>query len=66
MATIYTVLGGTLLNLGVTFSSQGSQAIANGSFVGAGDLLPSLKDSLKKIFRFVFKVSVRVHECVFF
>ncbi|PKI76855.1 protein ACTIVITY OF BC1 COMPLEX KINASE 7, chloroplastic-like [Punica granatum] len=36
MATMYTVLGGTLLNLGVTFSSQGSQFIANGSFVGAG------------------------------
>ncbi|PPD71053.1 hypothetical protein GOBAR_DD32067 [Gossypium barbadense] len=36
MATMYTVLGGTLVNLGVTFSSQGSQIIANGSFVGAG------------------------------
>lgn len=36
MATMYTVLGGTLLNVGVTFSSQGSQAIANGSFIGAG------------------------------
>lgn len=36
MATMYTVLGGTLLNLGVTFTSQGSQFIANGSFVGAG------------------------------
>ncbi|XVE72567.1 hypothetical protein DITRI_Ditri11bG0048700 [Diplodiscus trichospermus] len=41
MATVYTVLGGTLLNLGVTFSSQGSQIIANGSFVGAGDNSPS-------------------------
>lgn len=37
MATMYTVLGGTLLNLGVTFSSQGNGAIANGSFIGAGD-----------------------------
>lgn len=37
MATMYTVLGGTLLNLGVTFTSQGSQIIANGSFVGAGE-----------------------------
>ncbi|XP_062152427.1 protein ACTIVITY OF BC1 COMPLEX KINASE 7, chloroplastic-like isoform X2 [Alnus glutinosa] len=36
MATMYTVLGGTLLNLGVTFSGQGSQVIANGSFIGAG------------------------------
>ena len=37
MATIYTVIGGTLLNLGVTLSSQGSQVFANGSFVGAGE-----------------------------
>ncbi|KAK4492911.1 hypothetical protein RD792_000238 [Penstemon davidsonii] len=37
MATIHTVLGGTLLNLGVTFSNQGSQIIANGSFVAAGE-----------------------------
>ncbi|KAF9589289.1 hypothetical protein IFM89_022359 [Coptis chinensis] len=38
MATMYTVLGGTLANIGVTLSSQGSQVIANGSFVGAGSL----------------------------
>ncbi|KAL0445068.1 UNVERIFIED_CONTAM: protein ACTIVITY OF BC1 COMPLEX kinase, chloroplastic [Sesamum latifolium] len=37
MATIYTVAGGTLLNLGVTFSNQGSEVIANGSFVAAGE-----------------------------
>lgn len=36
MATLYTVLGGTLLNLGVTLTSQGNLAIANGSYVGAG------------------------------
>lgn len=47
MATMYTVLGGTLLNLGVTFSSQGSQVIANGSFVGAGDMLPRSYIALK-------------------
>ncbi|KAK6116308.1 hypothetical protein DH2020_049935 [Rehmannia glutinosa] len=35
MATIYTVFGGTLLNLGMTFSNQGSEVIANGSFVAA-------------------------------
>ncbi|KAL8209113.1 hypothetical protein R6Q57_008525 [Mikania cordata] len=37
MATMYTVIGGTLVNIGVTFSTQGSQLIANGSFVGAGE-----------------------------
>ncbi|KAL0400384.1 UNVERIFIED_CONTAM: protein ACTIVITY OF BC1 COMPLEX kinase, chloroplastic [Sesamum radiatum] len=37
MATIYTVASGTLLNLGVTFSNQGSEVIANGSFVAAGE-----------------------------
>ncbi|GMP66519.1 hypothetical protein CsSME_00026849 [Camellia sinensis var. sinensis] len=36
MATMYTVLGGTLLNLGVTLGNQGIQVIANGSFIGAG------------------------------
>ncbi|TYK08811.1 Kinase superfamily protein isoform 1 [Cucumis melo var. makuwa] len=36
MATMYTVMGGTLLNLGITLSSQGNQAVAGGSFVGAG------------------------------
>ncbi|RZB66778.1 Protein ACTIVITY OF BC1 COMPLEX KINASE 7, chloroplastic isoform A [Glycine soja] len=35
MATMYTVLGGTLLNLGITMSSQGNITIANGSFIGA-------------------------------
>lgn len=39
MATIYTVFGGTLLNLGVTLSGQGRQLFANGLFMGAGDLL---------------------------
>ena len=38
MATMYTVLGGTLLNLGVTLGNQGSQVIANGLYVGAGKL----------------------------
>jgi hypothetical protein len=38
MATMYTVLGGTLLNIGVNLSSQGNQTFANGSFVGAGDI----------------------------
>lgn len=36
MATMYTVFGGTLLNLGVTLTNQGSQIFANGSFIGAG------------------------------
>lgn len=36
MATMYTALGGTLLNVGVTLNSQGNQIVANGSFIGAG------------------------------
>jgi hypothetical protein len=39
MATMYTAIGGTLLNVGVTLSSQGNQIVANGSFVGAGGVL---------------------------
>jgi len=38
MATMYSVLGGTLLNLGITLSSQGNPAFANGSFLGAGEI----------------------------
>ncbi|KAM7503784.1 hypothetical protein LguiB_002688 [Lonicera macranthoides] len=49
MATMYTVLGGTLLNLGVTFSSQGIQSISNGSFVGAGVFLTLLIRSMQKV-----------------
>lgn len=39
MATMYTVLGGTLLNVGVACSNQGNQTIANGSYIGAGEQL---------------------------
>jgi hypothetical protein len=36
---MYTAMGGTLLNIGVTLNSQGNQIIANGSFIGAGRFL---------------------------
>ncbi|CAI0383428.1 unnamed protein product [Linum tenue] len=49
MATMYTVLGGTLVNLGVTFGSQGSQLVANGSFVGAGVFLALLLRSMQRV-----------------
>ncbi|KAH9606642.1 hypothetical protein KSS87_013078 [Heliosperma pusillum] len=49
MATMYTVLGGTLLNLGVTFSGQGSQIVANGSFIGAGVFLVLLIRSMQRV-----------------
>ncbi|KAM7492429.1 hypothetical protein LguiA_035350 [Lonicera macranthoides] len=48
MATIYTVLAGTFLNLGVTISNQGSQLIANGSFFGAGVFLILLIRSMQR------------------
>ena len=50
MATMYTVLGGTLLSLGVTLSNQGSQVIANGSYVGAGKLVLTPKTFTLKYF----------------
>ena len=37
MTTMYTVVGGALLNLGAFLSSEGYQLIAKGSFIGAGD-----------------------------
>ncbi|KAF3632082.1 Kinase superfamily protein isoform 2 [Capsicum annuum] len=49
MATMYTVIGGTLVNLGVTFSSQGSQIFANGSFIGAGVFLTLLIRSMQRV-----------------
>ncbi|GAB2228797.1 hypothetical protein Droror1_Dr00022928 [Drosera rotundifolia] len=49
MATIYTVAGGTLLNLGVTFSNQGSDIVANGSYVGAGFFLALLIRSMQRV-----------------
>ncbi|XP_057506639.1 protein ACTIVITY OF BC1 COMPLEX KINASE 7, chloroplastic [Actinidia eriantha] len=51
MATMYTVLGGTLLNLGVTFSNQGTQAVANGSFIGAGVFLVLFIRSMRRVKR---------------
>ncbi|KAL6561229.1 Protein ACTIVITY OF BC1 COMPLEX KINASE 7, chloroplastic [Orobanche minor] len=36
MATIYTILSGTLLNLGTTLINRGSRVMANGSFILAG------------------------------
>ncbi|KAJ4975761.1 hypothetical protein NE237_000867 [Protea cynaroides] len=49
MATIYTVFGGTLLNIGIVFSSQGSQVIANGSFIGAGVFFALLARSMQRV-----------------
>lgn len=49
MATMYTALGGTLLNVGVTLNSQGNQIIANGSFIGAGIFLALLVRSMQRV-----------------
>ncbi|KAG6419639.1 hypothetical protein SASPL_121861 [Salvia splendens] len=51
MATMYTVCGGTFLNLGVAFVNQGSEAIANGSFVVAGVFLTLLITSMQRVKR---------------
>lgn len=50
MATMYTAMGGTLLNVGVTLSSQGNQIIANGSFIGAGRVILLVKVFLNEFF----------------
>ncbi|MED6205335.1 Protein ACTIVITY OF BC1 COMPLEX KINASE 7, chloroplastic [Stylosanthes scabra] len=49
MATLYTVFGGTLLNLGVTLSSQGNGTIANGSFIGAGVFMTLFVRSMQRV-----------------
>ncbi|XP_077237597.1 protein kinase superfamily protein [Tasmannia lanceolata] len=48
MATMYTALGGTLLNVGVAFSTQSNQAIAIGSFIGAGVFLTLFIRSMQR------------------
>ncbi|XP_071725997.1 protein ACTIVITY OF BC1 COMPLEX KINASE 7, chloroplastic [Rutidosis leptorrhynchoides] len=48
-ATMYTVMGGTLVNIGVTVSTQGSQMIANGSFVAAGIFIALLIRSMQRV-----------------
>lgn len=49
MGTIHTVLGGVLLNLGLSLSIQGSRAAANASFIGAGVFFILLLRSLQKV-----------------
>ncbi|KAF5741364.1 hypothetical protein HS088_TW10G00361 [Tripterygium wilfordii] len=49
MGTIYTVFGGTLLNLGVTLSNQGNQIIANGSFIGAAVFFTLFLRSMQRV-----------------
>lgn len=50
-ATMYTVLGGTLLNLGVTLSTQAYQVAANGSFIGAGVFMLLFARSMQRVKR---------------
>ncbi|KAG9134187.1 hypothetical protein Leryth_024028 [Lithospermum erythrorhizon] len=49
MATMYTVAGSTLLNLGISFSYQGSQILANGSLVGAGIFMILFARSMQRV-----------------
>ncbi|KAF3325986.1 ABC1 family [Carex littledalei] len=49
MATLYTALGGTLLNVGVALNGQGNQLIANGSFVSAGVMLALVVRSMQRV-----------------
>ncbi|KAG7010786.1 hypothetical protein SDJN02_27582, partial [Cucurbita argyrosperma subsp. argyrosperma] len=49
MTTMYTVMGGTLLNLGITLISQGNQAVAGGSFVGAGVFMVLVVRGIRRV-----------------
>ncbi|KAL7592291.1 hypothetical protein Lser_V15G34915 [Lactuca serriola] len=49
MGTLYTVLGGTLVNIGLTMTTQGNQLIANGSFIAAGVFLALLIRSMQRV-----------------
>ncbi|MQM04830.1 hypothetical protein Taro_037634, partial [Colocasia esculenta] len=49
MATIYSVLGGTLLHVGMTLSSQNNQPVSNAFFIGAGILLLLSVRSMQRV-----------------
>lgn len=51
MATIYTVLGGTLLNTGVTLTAQGMENLATVSYIGAGVLTILIVQAMKRVQR---------------
>ncbi|CAA0837048.1 Protein kinase superfamily protein [Striga hermonthica] len=51
MATIYTVLWGTFLNLGVTLINQSSRVMANGMFIVAGVFFALLVRSMQRVRR---------------
>ncbi|GER48267.1 protein kinase superfamily protein [Striga asiatica] len=51
MATIYTILWGTFLNLGVTLINQSSRVMANGTFVVAGVFFALLVRSMQRVRR---------------
>ncbi|KAM0942588.1 putative ABC-type Cd(2+) transporter [Dioscorea sansibarensis] len=49
MATIYTILSGSLLNVGVSLSGQENQLIANGTYIGAGVFLALFIRSMQRV-----------------
>ncbi|XWS75902.1 hypothetical protein CRYUN_Cryun01aG0131600 [Craigia yunnanensis] len=49
MATMYTVVGGALLNLGASLSSEGYQLIAKGSVIGAGVFMTLVLMSMQRV-----------------
>ncbi|XP_057796695.1 protein ACTIVITY OF BC1 COMPLEX KINASE 7, chloroplastic-like isoform X1 [Salvia miltiorrhiza] len=49
MGTIYTVVGGILVNLGLTLRVQGSRAVANASFIVAGFFFILFVRSMQKV-----------------
>ncbi|KAJ8423823.1 hypothetical protein Cgig2_017386 [Carnegiea gigantea] len=49
MATMYSVMFSTFLNLGITLTSQGSQIVANSSFLGAGVFFTLLVRSIQRV-----------------
>ncbi|KAL4555350.1 hypothetical protein LXL04_037968 [Taraxacum kok-saghyz] len=49
MGTMYTIFGGTLVNIGVTLTTQGNQVMANGTFVAAGLFLALLIRSMQRV-----------------
>ncbi|GFP84889.1 uncharacterized protein sll1770 [Phtheirospermum japonicum] len=51
MATIYTILWGTLVNLGMTLINQGGRVMVNGSFILAGVFFALFVRSMQKVKR---------------
>lgn len=64
MAAIYTVLSGSLLNVGVSLSVQGNELIANGTYIGAGKSISQVCISVSLNKLIIYCVHLHFQHCL--